>query len=756
MAMRLDISDGLKNAFALTKEICEKYENRYIVVEHLLCALMDNELIIDLMESCNVDIDQLYDDLNKYFKDDMELIKPGENLIQGPGMNRVLEDAGKRTVHSGRNIVDCPMVLVSFFSSEKSHALYFLKNNGLEELALKMEISKISGGVGSFNEEDFHEDEFNMGEEIPQEERKKKKKSLELYSVNLTKLAKDGGIDPIIGRENELQDLMRTLCRRKKNNPLLVGEPGVGKTAIAEGLALKIKDGKVPDELKNHDIYAIDMAGMIAGTKFRGEFEERLKGVLDELKGMNKAIIFIDEIHNIVGAGSSSGGSMDAANILKPALASGKLRCIGSTTYKEYKDHIIKDKALERRFQKVDVPEPSVEDTIKIIKGLRSNYEDHFGVTFPDEAIVNAVELSNHHITDRFLPDKAIDIIDEAGAANALLSKKKRKKVITVEDVEKIVARLARIPEVKVGESDKDMLKSLEEKMRSKIFGQDDAVTKVVECVKASRAGIRDQNRPVGSFLFTGPTGVGKTEVAKQLADNLGCKMLRFDMSEYQEKVAVSKLTGSAPGYVGYEEGGQLTEAVIKNPNSVILFDEIEKAHSDIYNVLLQVLDYGFLTDNQGRKADFRNTVIIMTSNVGASSVDSKVVGFGSKGGKPRVSNAAIEKHFSPEFRNRLDSIVTFGALDSTFMVKIVEKFINERVQQLGKKNIKIKIGVAGKKWIAEKGFDSKMGARPMKKAVETHIFKPLVDSILFGDLQNGGVVKVTVKNDELKLDIIV
>ncbi len=751
MAMKLDISDGLKDAFALTKEICEKYNNRYIVLEHLLCALMNNDLVMDLMEDCNVDIDQLYEDLNKYLKENIEEVKLGQEVQQGPGINRVLEFASKQTVQSGRNIVDCPMVLAAFFSSDKSHALFFLKKNGLEEFALKTAISRTSGGSGIGEMDDFY-DEF--GEVMP-EERKKKKKSLELYSVNLTQLAKDGEIDPIIGRENELQDLMRTLCRRKKNNPLLVGEPGVGKTAIAEGLALKIKDGKVPDELNGHDVYAIDMAGMIAGTKFRGEFEERLKAVLDELKVMDKAIIFIDEIHNIVGAGSSSGGTMDAANILKPALASGKLRCIGSTTYKEYKDHIIKDKALERRFQKVDVPEPSVEDTIKIIKGLRLNYEDHFGVTFPDDTIVNAVELSNHHITDRFLPDKAIDIIDEAGAANALLSKKKRKKAITVEDVEKIVARLARIPEVKVGESDRDMLKNLEGKMRSKIFGQDNAITKVVESVKASRAGIRDANKPIGSFLFAGPTGVGKTEVAKQLAENLGCKMLRFDMSEFQEKVAVSKLTGSSPGYVGYEEGGQLTEAVIKNPNSVILFDEIEKAHSDIYNVLLQVLDYGFLTDNQGRKADFRNAVIIMTSNVGASSVDSKVVGFGSKGGKPRVSNAALEKHFSPEFRNRLDAIVTFDTLDSTFMVKIVEKFIKEREDQLGKKDIKIKIGVAGKKWIAEKGADLKMGARPMKKAVETHIFKPLVDSILFGELENGGVVKVTVKNDELKLDIV-
>jgi ATP-dependent Clp protease ATP-binding subunit ClpA len=745
--MKLDISDGLKIAFDATKRICQDHNNRYILLEHMLCALLENNNIIEIIEDCNVDVDQVYSDLSDHLTKRVEKLLANQDVEQGPAINRVLENASQHTLAAQRTVVDCPSVLLAILMEEKSHASYFLKKNGLEELKLKEVISHSGGGVGGIEEDDDFE-EIDMG--MPP--RKRKKRALELYSVNLTELASKGEIDPIIGRHDELQDVMRTLCRRKKNNPLLVGEPGVGKTAIAEGLAILIAEDKVPDEIKGHQIYAIDMPGMLAGTKFRGEFEERLKGLIDELCKMEKTIIFIDEMHNIVGAGASSGGSMDASNILKPALANGKLRCMGSTTYKEYKDHILQDKALARRFQKVEIPEPTVDDTVKIIQGLRERYEEHFSVKIPDESIESAVELSNHHMTERFLPDKAIDIIDEAGAANALLSKNKRKKTIGVPEVQKIVARLARIPEVKVGESEKDMLKKLESNLKGKIFGQDTPVEKVVEAVKASRAGIRDEHKPIASFLFTGPTGVGKTELTKQLALNLDCSLLRFDMSEYQEKVAVSKLTGAAPGYVGYEEGGQLTEAVIKKPNSVVLFDEIEKAHSDIYNVLLQILDYGFLTDNQSRKADFRNTVIIMTSNVGASSADSKVVGF-SGDGKQRTNNGAIERHFAPEFLNRLDGIVRFESLDETHMVSIVEKFIKEGENRLSKKDIKIKIGMPAKRWLAKTGYDPKYGARPIKRAVEDKIFKPLVDEILFGKLENGGVVKVSIKRDDINIE---
>lgn len=739
------ISKELSATLGFAVREAKKRRHEYVSVEHVLFAILHDGTGMEIVEKCGGNIEEMKLDLESFFNEKMEII-PEESeyvLQQTIGFQRVIQRAVNHVRSAEKQEVAVSDILASILLEKESHAAYFLEDQGISRLDV---LNVISHDVlPSLPEE-------GGGGFSKTEKKKKQKKSspLESYTIDLIDRAAKGKLDPLIGRESELERTMQVLCRRRKNNPVFVGDPGVGKTAMAEGLAQKIWDAKVPDILKNVRIYSLDLGGMLAGSKFRGDFEQRLKGVVQELKKKKDAILFIDEIHTIVGAGATSSGSMDASNILKPFLSTGELRCIGSTTYEEYKNHLEKDRALSRRFEKIDIMEPPLKETVKILKGLRSRYEDHHGIVYTDAALKAACELSFKYLNDRYLPDKAIDVIDEAGAFVRLSGSSRRKK-IHPSDIEKIVAKMARIPAVSVSTPDKTKLGMLNRSLKKQVFGQDDAIEALVTAIKRSRAGLGIPERPVGSFLFTGPTGVGKTEVAKQVALSLGIEFIRFDMSEYMEKHAVARLIGAPPGYIGFDQGGLLTDGIRKHPYSVLLLDEIEKAHQDLFNILLQVLDHATLTDNNGKKADFRNVIIMMTSNAGTREIASQTIGFGD----PKIDSTgkgkkAIERFFSPEFRNRLDGIITFNSLDLSIMKKIVDKFMNEFKEQLILKKVEIKYSEETRTWLAKKGHDTSYGARPLARVLQTDIKDVLADEILFGKLEKGGKVSLDIKDDKI------
>ncbi|GHV03482.1 ATP-dependent Clp protease ATP-binding subunit ClpA [Campylobacterota bacterium] len=716
----------------------KKRRHEYITVDHLVFALLFDRTASSILRSCGADIAKLKIDLDIYLTREIET-QPLERLgepSQTLSFQRVIQSMLMHTESAGKTQADQGDLLASIFEDERCYGVYLMRSQGIERLTV---LEVISHAMDKIDENDA----ASAATTAPKQENAPRT-YLEQFSSPLVAEAKAGKLDRVIGRENELNRVMQVLCRRKKNNPILVGDPGVGKTAVAEGLALLIAADRVPELLKNREIYALDMGALVAGTKYRGDFEKRLKGVIDELLAQPGAILLIDEIHTIVGAGAVGGGSLDAGNILKPALASGKLRCIGATTHAEYRSHFEKDRALSRRFQKIDVPEPSVEDTTKILRGLKAKYEDHHGVKYPDSVLKAISELSAKHINDRFLPDKAIDVVDEIGASFHLLGKKRRQ--ASIEDAEAIVSKIAGVPLKPSSKDERSRLKSLELDLKNVVFGQDKAIEALARAIKRSYAGLSHPNRPSGAFLFTGPTGVGKTEVSKQLASVLGVHFERFDMSEYMEKHAVSRLVGAPPGYVGFEQGGLLTETIRKHPHTVLLLDEIEKAHPDLLNILLQVMDNASLTDNNGAKADFRHTIIVMTSNLGAT--EAGVVGFGS-GSADRVSEA-VNGFFAPEFRNRLDAIVSFAPLSHETMLFVVEKFIGELSVQLDERKVALEVGVEAKQYLAENGYDKKMGARPLGLLIQTAIKDKIADELLFGQLANGGKVVVGLDNGEL------
>ncbi len=711
-------------------EYAKKSRHEYVTIEHVFYSLLTNEYAIEILKACDADTDFLYERIRTHL-DSVFKPLPEDNYhdpFETVALARVIDSMITGMKNADKSEANVGDLLVALFEEERSYSVYLLKQQGVAKLSIIEAITK-----------EKHKEIVTLKEDG----------ELANYTINLNKLAKSGKIDPLIGRENELNRVIQVLCRRKKNNPILTGEPGVGKTAIVEGLALKIVNNQVPKILKNAIIFSLDIGGLISGTKYRGDFEKRLKAILEELEEIDNAILFIDEIHTIVGAGSTSGGSMDLSNLLKPALASGSIKCIGATTYSEYRNFFDKDKALSRRFAKIDVDEPTVDDAYKIVLGLKDKYEKHHGVNYSDRALRVSVELAKKYINDRFLPDSAIDLIDEV-AASFHLDEQKRTSV-TVKDIEHVISKIANIPSRQVSSDDKELLKDLEQKLRSRVFGQDKAIQELAVAVKRSRAGLGRANSPIGSFLFAGPTGVGKTEVAKQLAEVLGIHFIRFDMSEYMEKHTLSRLIGAPPGYVGYEEGGQLTEAIRKHPYSVLLLDEIEKAHPDIVNILLQVMDSATLTDNNGAKTDFRNVIIIMTSNLGA--VNTPQVGFQKE--SSFQSDAAIKEFFSPEFRNRLDSIIHFKPLSEDIMVSIVEKLLRELEEQLSEKMIKIEATESAKRYFAKRGFNAHLGARVMARVIQEEVKTPLSDEVLFGKLQNGGIVKLDSKNDKLQIEYI-
>lgn len=729
--------------------------HEYATLEHLLLALVDDPDAANVMTACNVDLVSLKTALTLYVDTDLAALatSDGEDAKPTAGFQRVIQRAVIHVQSSGREEVTGANVLVAIFSERESHAAYFLQEqdmtrydavnfiaHGIAKKAGATESRPAKAGASPEDAEDAAA--AKTGGE-----------ALEAYCVDLNEKARNGKIDPLIGRHAEVERSIQILCRRTKNNPLLVGDPGVGKTAIAEGLARKIVNHEVPDVLKDATIYSLDMGALLAGTRYRGDFEERLKQVVKELESHDNAVLFIDEIHTVIGAGATSGGAMDASNLLKPALASGTLRCMGSTTYKEYRQHFEKDRALARRFQKIDVNEPTVDDTIKILKGLKTSYEGHHKLRYTDAAIRTAVELSARYMTDRKLPDKAIDVIDEAGASQMLLPESKRKKVIGQKEVEAVIAKMARIPPKSVSKSDTESLRELQTDLNRVVFGQEAAIEQVSAAMKLARAGLRDPQKPIGAFLFSGPTGVGKTEVAKQLASTLGIEMLRFDMSEYMERHTVSRLIGAPPGYVGHDQGGLLTDAVDQHPHAVVLLDEIEKAHPDVYNILLQVMDNGQLTDAVGKKVDFRNVILIMTTNAGAADNARAAIGFG-RGKVEGEDEKAIQRLFAPEFRNRLDAIVAFKALDAETIKSVVTKFIMQLEAQLADRNITIELTDEAADWLAKNGFDELYGARPLARTIQENIKKPLADDILFGRLTRGGHVKVELKDGKIAFDI--
>ena len=720
-------------------------------VEHLLLSLLDNTSAVSVLGACGADIEKLRAELEEFLDTTTPLIPQNENELETQptlGFQRVLQRSVFHVQSSGKKEVDGANVLVAIFSEQESHAVFLLKQQDVNRIDI---VNFIAHGVGKEDEESE-----TQGEGISEggEEGEKQASALESYATNLNEQARKGLIDPLIGRSSEVERVIQTLSRRRKNNPLLVGESGVGKTAIAEGLAKLIVDGQVPDIIKESTVHALDLGALLAGTKYRGDFEKRLKSLLNELKDTPHQILFIDEIHTIIGAGAASGGVMDASNLLKPLLASGELRCLGSTTYQEYRGIFDKDRALSRRFQKIDVNEPNVEDTYKILKGLKTRYEEHHQLKYTDRALRVAAELADKYINDRFMPDKAIDVIDEAGAYQQMQPASRRKKQISVGDVEQIVAKIARIPPKTVSSTDKSALRDLETNLKMVIFGQDPAINSLSSAIKLSRAGLKDEGKPIGSFLFSGPTGVGKTEVCRQLANIMGIDLVRFDMSEYMERHTVSRLIGAPPGYIGYDQGGLLTESISKQPHCVLLLDEIEKAHPEVFNLLLQVFDHGTLTDNNGRKADFRNVIIVMTTNAGAQEMSRNSIGFQNQD-HATDGMEVLKKMFTPEFRNRLDAIIPFASLSKDVIKTVVDKFLVEIQVQLDDKKVQLEVSDEARVWLADNGYDEKMGARPMQRLIQNRIKKDLAEDILFGKLSSGGgVVHVTVEDGDLSLVI--
>ncbi|KTF10562.1 MULTISPECIES: ATP-dependent Clp protease ATP-binding subunit ClpA [Pseudoalteromonas] len=724
--------------------------HEFMTVEHLLLALLDNPSAGEALNACGVDISGLKTELLEFIDETTPVIPDLEEERETQptlGFQRVLQRAVFHVQSSGKNEVTGVNVLVAIFSEQESQAVYLLKKSDISRLDI---VNFISHGISKADDE-LGDDTDDIHEEV-QEVQNEEASKLDSFTTNLNVQARDGHIDPLIGRDSEVERTVQVLCRRKKNNPLLVGEAGVGKTAIAEGLAYRIVNEQVPEVIADAVVYSLDMGALLAGTKYRGDFEKRFKSLLKELQAKPGSILFIDEIHTIIGAGAASGGVMDASNLLKPLLSSGQLRCMGSTTYNEYKNIFEKDRALVRRFQKIDVLEPSVADTTKILNGLKERYEEHHGIRYTQKALKAAAELSAKYINERHLPDKAIDVIDEAGANQRLQPSSKRKKTIGVSDIELIISKMARIPPQNVSSTDKETLKNLDRNLKMLVFGQDQSIDALTSAIRLSRSGLANEDKPVGSFLFAGPTGVGKTEVTKQLAKCMGVEFIRFDMSEYVERHAVSRLIGAPPGYVGFEQGGLLTEAVIKNPHAVVLLDEIEKAHPDIYNILLQVMDHGTLTDNNGRKADFRNVVVVMTTNAGVQETTRKSIGF-SEQDHTHDAMGEINKVFSPEFRNRLDNIIWFNHLEKDVILQVVDKFVVELQTQLDKKSVNLELTSKAREWLADKGYDKAMGARPMARVLQEELKKPLANEILFGQLIDGGTVKVSVKDKKIRFD---
>jgi len=744
LSKELEIS--LNQAF---KEARENH-HEYMTVEHLLLSLLDNPTAAKVLRACGAQSDRLRLEIAAFIGETTPLISDGDERETQPtlGFQRVLQRAVFHVQSAGKKEVTGANVLVALFSEQDSQAVFLLNQQDITRLDV---VNFISHGISKVPGES-HDEEGQGDPEEARGEEKEGSSPLESFASNLNELARQGRIDPLIGRRTEVERTVQILCRRRKNNPLLVGEAGVGKTAIAEGLAKMIVDGDVPEVLDDASIYALDLGALVAGTKYRGDFEKRLKAVLAQLRRQPHAVLFIDEIHTIIGAGAASGGVMDASNLIKPFLASGELRCIGSTTYQEFRGIFEKDRALARRFQKIDITEPSVEETVEILKGLKSRFEEHHQVNYTHPALRAAAELSAKYINDRHLPDKAIDVIDEAGANVQLRPKAKRKKRIDVVDVETIVSNIARIPPKRVSMSDTDSLKTLDRDLKMVVFGQDEAIAALTSAIRMNRSGLGHEEKPIGSFLFTGPTGVGKTEVTRQLARILGMELIRFDMSEYMERHTVSRLIGAPPGYVGFDQGGLLTEEINKHPHAVLLLDEIEKAHPDVFNLLLQVMDHGTLTDNNGRKADFRSVVLVMTTNAGASETSRRSIGF-TEQDHSSDGLEALKRFFTPEFRNRLDTVVQFASLGSSTIASVVDKFIFELEQQLAEKKVALAVDADARAWLAEKGYDSQMGARPMARVIQNHIKKPLANEILFGALTNGGSVRVYVEGDDLSFE---
>jgi len=754
------LSRNLEQTLHRALSFANERRHEYATLEHLLLGLADDQDAATVLRACGVDLDKLRADLLEFLDKDLSGLVTERSGDPKPtaGFQRVVQRAAIHVQSSGRDEVTGANVLVALFSERESHAVYFLQLQDMTRLDavnfISHGIAKAPGRSAPRPVQGAPGGEGHGETEREEKHAKRGQDALSNYCVNLNKKALAGKIDPLIGRETEIERTIQILCRRTKNNPLYVGDPGVGKTAIAEGLAKRIVEGDVPEVLTKATIYALDMGSLLAGTRYRGDFEERLKAVVNELENLPGAILFIDEIHTVIGAGATSGGAMDASNLLKPALASGTLRCIGSTTYKEFRNYFEKDRALVRRFQKIDVNEPNIEDAVKILRGLKANYEKHHKVRYTDEAIRAAVELASKYINDRKLPDKAIDVIDEAGASRMLLPENKRRKTVTLRDVEEIVAKIARIPPKSVSTDDKETLRNLERDLKAMVFGQDRAIEALAAAIKLSRAGLREAEKPIGNYLFSGPTGVGKTEVARQLAATLGIELIRFDMSEYMERHSVSRLIGAPPGYVGFDQGGLLTDAIDQHPHAVLLLDEIEKAHPDLFNILLQVMDHGKLTDHNGKLVDFRNIILIMTTNAGASDLARAAIGFGRE---VRVGEdeEAIKRLFTPEFRNRLDATITFAALTPEIVARVVEKFVMQLEAQLADRNVTIQLSSAAKEWLAERGYDPLYGARPLARVIQEYIKKPLAEELLFGRLAKGGAVKVALKDGALDFEFI-